>query len=211
MSRILSIKDEQGNVFCDNDVAGQFVNHFQSFLGKCEEVFPIDDADGLYSKRIEEEEEAMHLIRQVSNDEIKVALFDIEDNKAPGPDGFTSKFFKALLNTVGKDLCNAVKEFFNNGKMLGEINTTLISLVPKCSIPIKITDYGPIACYNVVYKCVSKVLTNRLKGVLKKLVDENQSAFIEGRHISENIMLAQELMSGYISKKKVGRCAFKVD
>ena len=109
------------------------------------------------------------------------------------------------------DFCAAIREFFVSGKMLGELNTTLISLVPKCKSPLKVNDYRPIVCCNVVYKCISKVLTNRIKTVLNGLIDDNQCAFIEGRHISDNIMVAQELMNGYSSIKKVGRCAFKID
>nr|GEV82627.1 hypothetical protein [Tanacetum cinerariifolium] len=75
------------------------------------------------------------------------------------------------------EVCQAVKEFFLNGKLLGEINATLISLVPK--IPT-LSDFRPIACCNVLYKCISKILTSRIKGVVGNLVGENQSAFIEG-------------------------------
>lgn len=209
-SRIVSVKDDMGREYTDEDIASVFVSHFQEFLGNCEDVFPIDEPDVLFNKCLDTEN-ALHLIKEVSDEEIKIALFDIDDGKAPGPDGFTSKFFKASWDIVGYDVCLAVREFFNSGKMLGELNTTLISLVPKCINPTNVTDYRPIAYCNVVYKCISKVITNRIKVVLKDLVDANQSAFIEGRHISDNIMLAQELMCGYVSRKKVGRCTFKVD
>ncbi|GKA23125.1 hypothetical protein Tco_0709087 [Tanacetum coccineum] len=63
-------------------------------------------------------ETALTMIREVSNDEIRVALHDIDDNKAPGPDGFTSRFFKASWETIGKDFCSTVKEFFSSGKCL---------------------------------------------------------------------------------------------
>ncbi|GJQ98465.1 RNA-directed DNA polymerase, eukaryota, reverse transcriptase zinc-binding domain protein [Tanacetum coccineum] len=194
----------------DDEVAGQFVSHFQSFLGTCDEVFPIEEPDELFINKMDPEI-ALTMIRDVSDDEIRVALHDIDDNKAPGPDGFTSRFFKASWETIGKDFCLAVKEFFPSAKMLGELNATLISLIPKCKIPLKVTDYRPIACCNVVYKCISKVITNRIKVVLKDLIDENQSAFIEGRQISDNIMVAQELMCGYSKNKKIARCTFKVD
>ncbi|GJV29248.1 RNA-directed DNA polymerase, eukaryota, reverse transcriptase zinc-binding domain protein, partial [Tanacetum coccineum] len=77
----------------------------------------------------------------VSYMEIKEAIFDINDNKAPGPDGFTAKFFKKAWDTVGNDVFKAVKEFFSKGKLLGELNATLITLVPKVSTPHKVSDF----------------------------------------------------------------------
>ncbi|GKB13409.1 hypothetical protein Tco_0847332, partial [Tanacetum coccineum] len=71
----------------------------------------------IVSNKIDEESD-VHMIREVFVDEIKSALFDIDDDKAPRPDGFTSKFFKASWSIVGKDLCDAVKEFFKSGKLL---------------------------------------------------------------------------------------------
>ncbi|GKF34389.1 RNA-directed DNA polymerase, eukaryota, reverse transcriptase zinc-binding domain protein, partial [Tanacetum coccineum] len=154
---------------------------------------------------------ADYMVRPVLDDEIKFAMFGIEDDKAAGPDSYTSKFFKTAWNIVGGDVCVAVKEFFYSSKLLGEFNANLISLVPKLQTPLKITDYRPIACCNVVYKCISKVITNRLKEGLGSIVDSNQSAFIPGRQISDNILLAQEFMHGYGRKGGAQRCAFKVD
>nr|GEV46804.1 RNA-directed DNA polymerase, eukaryota, reverse transcriptase zinc-binding domain protein [Tanacetum cinerariifolium] len=74
------------------------------------------------------------MITEVSNKEIKEAIFDIDDNKAPGPNGFTAKFFKKSWNVIGDDVCKAVNEFFSKGKLLGELNATLITLVPKSTI-----------------------------------------------------------------------------
>nr|GFA01220.1 hypothetical protein [Tanacetum cinerariifolium] len=99
-------------------------------------------------------------------------------------------------NVVGSEVCNAVKDFFKNGKILKEINATVISFVPKIDTPSKVFDFCPIACCNVIYKIIFKVISNRLKGVLGSLVDENQCAFIPSRQISDNILLSQELMRG---------------
>ena len=133
-SRILCVKDVMGRNYKDDGVANVFVSHFQDFLGNCDEVYPIEDPDGLFNKKLDAEN-ALHLIRDITNEEIKYALFDIDDNKAPGPDGYTSKFFKASWDIVGMDVCSAVREFFTSGKMLGELNTTRISLIPKCKNP----------------------------------------------------------------------------
>ncbi|KAK9073221.1 hypothetical protein SSX86_007545 [Deinandra increscens subsp. villosa] len=73
------------------------------------------------------------------------------------------------------------------------------------------SDYRPIACCNILYKCISKVLSNRIKAGLDSIVSENQSAFIPGRKISDNILLTQEIMLNYHRQIGPPRCAFKVD
>ncbi|GKB26479.1 RNA-directed DNA polymerase, eukaryota, reverse transcriptase zinc-binding domain protein [Tanacetum coccineum] len=121
-------------------------------------------------------EDAKEMVEEITDVEIKKAMFDIDNDKAPGPDGFTSCFFKKVWSIVGKDVCSAM-------------NT-----------PNKVSDFRPIACCNVLYKCISKVLTNRIKSGLEKVVSNNQSAFIPGRHIQDNILLTQELLKGYNRK-----------
>lgn len=90
-------------------------------------------------------------------------------------------------------MCLTVREFFTNGKLLGEVNATLVALVPKLDVPNKVTEFRPIACCNVIYKSISKILTNRIENGLQKVVNMNQSAFILGRHIQDNILITQEL------------------
>ncbi|GJS98341.1 RNA-directed DNA polymerase, eukaryota, reverse transcriptase zinc-binding domain protein [Tanacetum coccineum] len=87
--------------------------------------------------------EANFMVREVTDKEIEV--FIIGDNKALGPNGFTTKFFKEAWNIVRKDVCNIVKELFSTGKLLGEMNATLISLVPKLATPLKVSDFRKIA------------------------------------------------------------------
>ncbi|GJX45178.1 RNA-directed DNA polymerase, eukaryota, reverse transcriptase zinc-binding domain protein [Tanacetum coccineum] len=69
----------------------------------------------------------------------------------------------------------------------------------------------PIACCNVLYKCVSKIFTNRIKSGLDKLVNFNQSAFVPGRVIQDNLMISQELLKCYNFKNGPSICALKID
>ncbi|GKC76070.1 RNA-directed DNA polymerase, eukaryota, reverse transcriptase zinc-binding domain protein, partial [Tanacetum coccineum] len=163
-------------------VVEDFVKHFNAFWGNNHTVSPIEDSVYLFSKKLTKEE-ASWMIREVSDNEIKDAMFNIRDNKAPSPDGFTSTFLKKAWGVVGSDVYKAIKEFFTNGKLVGEVNATVISLVPKIPTPNKVTYYRPIVCCNVMYKCISKILTNRIKDALNKLVNKNQSAFIPDRWI----------------------------
>ncbi|GKA23097.1 putative RNA-directed DNA polymerase, eukaryota, reverse transcriptase zinc-binding domain protein [Tanacetum coccineum] len=116
-----------------------------------------------------------------------------------------------LEDVVGAEVCDAVRDFFLNGQILKEINHTFIALIPKIPTPLRLNDYRPISCCSVIYKCISKILTNRIiKGVME-VVSKNQSAFIPRRNISDNILITQELMHNYHRKRGPPRCAFKVD
>ncbi|GJY18130.1 RNA-directed DNA polymerase, eukaryota, reverse transcriptase zinc-binding domain protein [Tanacetum coccineum] len=170
-SRIVSVEDNMGKTWYEEEVAQAFVDHFQSFLGTCDEIFPVEDPDILFQKKMDADI-ALHMVRVVSDDEVKAALFDINDQKAPALDGFTSRFFKASWGVVGKDVCSAVKEFFTSGKMLGELNTTLISLIPKCKNPVKVCQIGAamgrvtldssklawVSCWEVVGKTLGRMV-----------------------------------------------------
>nr|GEU79955.1 hypothetical protein [Tanacetum cinerariifolium] len=209
-SRIVSICCEDGSRVEGEFVSAQFVKHFQNFLGTTYFVSPLSSMGDIVKLNLPEEE-ALDMIRDVSDKEIKEALFDIDSSKAAGPNGYTSCFFKKAWGIIGSDICLAIREFFISGKILGEINATLIALVPKIDTPYKVSDFRPIACSNVLYKCISKILTNRIKEGLSKVVSLNQSAFIHGRHIQDNILITQELLKGYNRSNGAKRCAMKID
>nr|GFD01638.1 RNA-directed DNA polymerase, eukaryota, reverse transcriptase zinc-binding domain protein [Tanacetum cinerariifolium] len=132
-SRIETINDENSIRYDGDQVAMQFVKHFQNFLGK---VVAVEDYDlgRLKCKTVCDDAELM--VMNVSDREIKEALFDICDNKAPGPNGYSAKFFKSAWSVIQKEVCEAIKEFFRCGKLLGEFNATLITLVPKSKTPL---------------------------------------------------------------------------
>ncbi|GKD23408.1 hypothetical protein Tco_1225111 [Tanacetum coccineum] len=83
------VEDLEGNPFHGNSVGEQFVSHFKNVLGKSSKVLPINDPSGLFHKKLSEAD-ALYMVRNISDDEIKKALFDIDGNKAPSPDGFSS-------------------------------------------------------------------------------------------------------------------------
>lgn len=131
--------------------------------------------------------------------------------KAPGPDGFNVDFFKHSWDIVGPLVSMAVKDFFNKDKLLREINTTILALVPKIPNATDVNDYRPIACCNTIYKCITKILANRLASFLPTLVSPPQNAFVKGRQISDNILLAQELFSGFNHDPFLPKCVIKVN
>nr|GEX78797.1 hypothetical protein [Tanacetum cinerariifolium] len=101
--------------YSGDQIPSQFVNHFKNFLGVQSSKECLELYNDLFSNKISEQE-AISMIEEVTNEEVKAAMFNIDDNKAPGPDGFTAKFYKKDWHVVGNDVCEAVKEFFTKGK-----------------------------------------------------------------------------------------------
>lgn len=126
------------------------------------------------------------LIVDTSKEEIYNVPSTIHDNKALGNDEFTSYFFKVSWNIVGDDFMRAVQNLFRSN-MLQEVNATCITLVPKVESPLSLGDYRPIAFCNVVYKCIAKILMNRMKRFMNVVFSPCQSAFVAGRSIQDMI------------------------
>ncbi|GJW45512.1 RNA-directed DNA polymerase, eukaryota, reverse transcriptase zinc-binding domain protein [Tanacetum coccineum] len=209
-NRVMSINNVVGDVVQGSKIADKFVKHFEKKLGQAIHVQHLDSLGNIFTKTLTNEE-ADAMVNDVSDQEIKAAMFSINDCKAPGPDGYTACFFKKAWSVIGNDVCLAVKEFFKLGKLLKEVNSTLIALIPKVHHPKLVTEFRPVACCNVLYKCISKILTTRIKESLNKLANLNQSAFIHGRNIQDNILLTQELLKGYNRKGGSKRCTLKID
>ncbi|XP_048605373.1 uncharacterized protein LOC106386312 [Brassica napus] len=152
-----------------------------------------------------------HLAAEFNEADIQTAFLNLPKSKAPGPDGYPAEFFKANWSMVGKDMIAAVKEFLSTGCLLQQWNSTIISLIPKKANANRMTEFRPISCCNTVYKVASKLLANRLKAALPKLIFSAQSTFVPGRLLAENVLLATELVAGYKWKDISKRCILKVD
>uniref|UniRef100_A0A2N9IVN5 Reverse transcriptase zinc-binding domain-containing protein n=1 Tax=Fagus sylvatica TaxID=28930 RepID=A0A2N9IVN5_FAGSY len=87
------------------------------------------------------------LEQAVTVDEVKSTIFSLGSDKAPGPDGFTACFFKKSWPIVGSDVCKAIQSFFQSRALLKEVNSTIITLVPKVPNPSSITEFRPITCF----------------------------------------------------------------
>ncbi|KAL2224157.1 UNVERIFIED_CONTAM: putative mitochondrial protein [Sesamum indicum] len=153
--RILQINDENGTTHTEpSEVVHEFMSFYQNLLGGNRRRLLVDiNYLRPWARHIFSNEEASHLFLPFSPEDVKQAIFDIAEDKAPGPDGFSSGFFKAAWAVVGTEVTRAVLDFFTTGKLLKQVNTTLLGIDPQ--------------------------------------------AFIPGRSIGDNIMLAQELFTGY--------------
>lgn len=107
-------------------------------------------------------------------------------------------------------MVNIVKAFWPSGSLLWKLNHTNLVLIPKVTCPKNMTQYRPIALCNVIHKVLLKVLTNRLERVMPKVVSANQSAFVDGKHIQDNIIVVHEILHSLMHQKKEDRASMAI-
>jgi hypothetical protein len=121
----------------------------------------------------------------------------MRSNAAPGPDGLSVAFYKAVWPWAKEDIYKVVKDFYSEAHLPTEINKTFITLIPKISQPTTPKDFRPISLCDVIYKIVSKSLANCLKHHLPSYINQAQSAFVAHRHISYNVIITQEIIHSF--------------
>jgi hypothetical protein len=113
---------------------------------------------------------------------------------------------------LGDELIDEVLHAVNNASILEGWNDTTIVMISKVDNPDRVAQFRPISLCNVVYKVIPKVLLSRLKVILPYIISHHQSAFVLGRLIIDNILLAYECTHTMKKKKgKRGLCAVKLD
>ncbi|KAL4302194.1 hypothetical protein GQ457_10G025130 [Hibiscus cannabinus] len=207
--RKVDVRQKKNNVHCllnshgqklesYEDISSELIDYFSGTLGvKDANVQGVPDSllkEILGCELEDEVREAM--LAPVTREDIRVVMFGMNGNKAPGPDGFSAKFFQVAWKIVGADVTQAVLYFFSSCSLPAAFNSTILTLVPKVEVPAHATDFRPIACCSTIYKCITKILTNRLKSCLPSVILPNQSAFLQGRDLVENVLLAQEIING---------------
>ena len=132
--------------------------------------------------------------------------------KAPSSDGMRPLFYQHYWDTIGNDVTQSVLHFLNSACLPENLNHTFITLIPKKNSPEYASDFRPISLCNVLYKIFSKVLANKIKKILPKIISEHQSAFTKSKLISDNILVDFESL--HSMQKHVGKeyyMAIKLD
>ncbi|KAJ9566861.1 LOW QUALITY PROTEIN: hypothetical protein OSB04_002827 [Centaurea solstitialis] len=197
LKHIQSIANTAGVFVHDDEVPNAFIQHLKCYLD--ENLHP--DFNDYFFPTSLPLAEALYMIRPISDEEIRTAMFQIGNDKAPGK----------AWGVVGPDITIAIHNFFYRGRLAKELNHTLLCMLPKSPNASMVSEFRPISCCSVIYKCISKVIVQRMKGCLDTLVGQYQLAFIPGRRIADNILMAHELVLGYNKKNGPPRCAFKSD
>ncbi|RVW70916.1 Transposon TX1 uncharacterized 149 kDa protein [Vitis vinifera] len=155
-------------------------------------------------------ESASRLESPFTEKEIFKAIFQMDRDKAPGPDGFTIAVFQDCWEVIKKDLVRVFAEFHRSGIINQSTNASFIVLLPKKSMSRRISDFRPISLITSLYKIIAKVLAGRLRGVLHETIHSTQGSFIQGRQILDAVLIANKIVD---EKRRSGEegVVFKID
>jgi len=146
-----------------------------------------------------------------SHKEIKVAVFALNKDSAPGPDGYGAYFYQFFWNIVKEDVYKVVLQFFSFGWILPGYNSNIIALLPKSPNAISIDHYRSIAMSNFKFKVISKVLADRLAAIMPSIISQEQMRFIHDRNINDFLCIASEAANLLYNKAYGGNLVMKID
>lgn len=209
-NRIKVLTDEAGHTFTEQEdlerLACQFYQNLFSAQGDLQPELICQHVPQKVTPEMRELEQPFTEL------EVESALFQMAPNKSPGVDGFSAGFFQTHWQLVKPGVVSAVLGFLNGGDLPEDVNMTLLVLIPKTSNPQDLSQYRPISLCNVLYKLCSKTMANRLRLILDDVISDEQSAFVLGRLIMDNVLIAYECIHYLrIKKGKSGGCAIKLD
>jgi hypothetical protein len=174
-----------------------FMNHFK-LLFTTQHPTNISNTTKVVQNRISHEMYE-HLDKEFTAEEVLTAITDMKGLAAPGPDGLPARFYHTYWDIIGNDITREVLHILNNKGNPTPYNNTHICLIPKTNNPLYPSDFRPISLCNVTLKIITKTIANRLKSILHKIISPNQSAFIPGRLITDNTLIANEIFH-YLSQ-----------
>ena len=194
---ITLMKDKEGNLLNKQEAIRDEIHKFYSELY---------EEDNLSDKKIEEEffnsttlcldeQEADTCEGLITRKELLDALKQSSNNKAPGIDGIPTDFYKVFWNSISGHLLDALNYAFQKEMQSCNQRKGVISLIPKRNKdPLYVKNWRPITLLCADYKLASKVIANRIKLHLPKLINSDQTGFVKGRYIGQNIDILLQMI-----------------
>lgn len=173
-NRILSLYDIVGNWMFDTKIIHQIIlNHFRDFyttpLTYCQHEHPPTYLNSLTPQYIHS------LSHPLLNAEIAIAVRSFKPLKSPGPDDLYPIFFQIFWHETNQAVIHTYQQAFSTCSILPKINKTNITLIPKTNHPESITQYRSIGLCNTIYKIITKIIVNRIRPLMLKLINPTAS------------------------------------
>ena len=125
--------------------------------------------------------------KPLTDGEILKIIKSLPKNKTPGEDGLPSEFYQVFWIDIKQYLIDSYKYSYDTGELSLTQRRGILSLIPKKSNPLRLKNWRPISLLNQDYKILAKLIAERIKLCLSYIIDRDQSGFIKGRYIGQNI------------------------
>jgi hypothetical protein len=205
--RILSLVHEENDVKSDVNINKVATDFYKDLFGPS----PVSSINmSNFHMNMLSEEDRIRLTAPFTIDEIKLVVFSLKHNSAPGPDGIPAEFFQDFWEIIHNDLWNLFKDFYDGVLDIKRLNFGLVTLIPKIDNPTDMRNFRPICLLNVCYKIITKVLTNRLANCITTVISPNQYGFIKGRYIMDGVVSLNEILHE-VKKRKHSGVILKID
>ena len=141
------------------------------------------------------DEDRDNLEGPLTYDGCRKALETFQNDKAPGENGFTIEFYKYFFDLLGHDLVASLNEARAKGELSISQRMRIIMLTPKDDGSLlELSNWRPITLLNIDFKIAAKAIAKRLEPILPSLIHSDQTGFVKGRYIGENIRLINDIM-----------------
>ncbi|KAL9675160.1 hypothetical protein QQ045_003361 [Rhodiola kirilowii] len=203
VNSLSGLENEQGEFICEEKDMLKIVEEY------FRRIFASNNKEGMVDWQMALNAVPNRVTEEMNNrlnepftlEEVRRALFQMSPTKAPGLDGFPAIFFQKHWEEINGVIGMEVLNFLNHGVLDQLLNRTEIVLIPKVKSPRRMEDLRPISLCNVVMKLITKMLANRLQEILPQVISEYQCAFVKGRVITDNVLIAHEV-SHYIRSRR---------
>jgi exonuclease III len=206
VNRITHLEDSQGNTIREHaKIEEELIHYYRDLLTEPKE----DRTEAIqritrHIPTLVTPQQNAALTRPITQEEVDQAVSEMPSGKAPGPDGFTTDFFHHCWDLVKRNVWEVVEESRVSGVVLPALNATFLTLIPKEERVTNPKDFRPIALCNVIYKIITKVIANRLKPILPHVISKEQAGYVEGRQITDSIILAHEVIHSLKTSRSPG-------
>jgi hypothetical protein len=131
---------------------------------------------------------------RVQYDEVKQVVKGLRSGCSPGIDGIINEFYKMYWSVIGEDFVEVINEIEQDGQLAPNQNLGVITLLYKAGDRNDLSNWRPITVLNSDYKIIEKILSNRMKHVLGRIVQNDQKAYLANRQIGENVRLNEDVI-----------------
>lgn len=150
------------------------------------------------------------LNREITEEELFSTLKEMPKNKTPGEDGLPAEFYIVFWVDIKSLLLKSYRFSFEKESLSLTQKRGVLSLLPKKSDPLQLKNWRPISLLNLDYKLIAKLLAARIKICLPYLIHDDQSGFLKGRYIGQNIVNIMDILQ-YTEEQDIPAIMISID